>query len=159
MTTHTEQHDERPIGGYATLMGLFATVVGGFSAWVRASGRELPQRPSPSDLALVTLATHKASRLLTKDRVTSAVRAPFTTHEQDAGAGEVSERARGRGLRRAVGELLVCPYCLSMWIATGFAIGLVVAPRPTRWAAGVLTTVFGSDLLQVLYKDVRDSGA
>jgi hypothetical protein len=148
---------ERPLGGYATLMAAFAAAGGGFAAWVRASGKELPERISGRDLALVTIATHKASRLIAKDRVTSTVRAPFTRFEDDAGPGEVSEKARGRGLRRAVGELIVCPYCMGMWIATAFAAGLVAAPRPTRWAASVLTAVFGSDLLQIAYKKAEDS--
>jgi hypothetical protein len=147
---------ERPLGGYATLMAIFGTVVAAFSAWVKRSGRELPERPTPGDLALVTLATHKASRLLAKDRVTSTIRAPFTEFEGDAGPGEVSENARGRGLRRAVGELVICPYCLGLWIATAFAAGLVVMPRPTRWAAGVLSAVFGSDVLQIAYKKAED---
>jgi hypothetical protein len=89
--------------------------------------------------------------------VTSAVRAPFTRFQEDAGPGEVEEQARGRGLRRAFGELLICPYCLSVWIATAFATGLVVAPRPTRWAASVLTVVFGSDVLQAVYKKLEGS--
>jgi hypothetical protein len=105
----------------------------------------------------VTVATHKASRLLAKDRVTSAVRAPFTEFEDDAGPGEVSERARGRGLRRALGELVICPYCLGLWIAAAFGAGLVIAPWPTRWAAGVLAAVFGSDVLQIVYKKAEDT--
>jgi hypothetical protein len=150
---------ELPVEGYATLMGLFVGLVGGFSAWVRASGRELPENVSASDLALVTVATHKASRLIAKDRVTSAVRAPFTVVEEDRGPSrrKVRERARGRGMRRAVGELVLCPYCLSVWIAAAFAAGLVVAPRPTRWAAGVLTAVFGSDVLQIAYRKAEDT--
>ena len=148
---------ERPIGGYATLMSAFALSVGGFSAWMRNSDRELPERIDAGDLALMTLATHKASRLLAKDRVTSAVRAPFTRFEDDAGPGEVSEKARGRGLRRAVGELIICPYCVGLWIAAFFAAGFAVAPRPTRWVASVLAAVFGSDLLQIAYKKAEDS--
>jgi hypothetical protein len=113
---------------------------------------------SLGDLALVTLATHKLSRLIAKDRVTSAVRAPFTRFEANGGApAEVEERPRGRGLRRAVGELLVCPYCLGLWIAAAFAAGLVVAPRATRWSASVLATLFGSDVLQIAYKRLEDT--
>jgi hypothetical protein len=153
---HSPQQ-ERPIGGYATLMSAFALSVGGFSAWMRNSDRELPERIDAGDLALMTLATHKAARLLSKDRVTSAVRAPFTRFEDDAGPGEVSEQARGRGLRRAVGELIICPYCVGLWIAAFFAAGFAVAPRPTRWVASVLTAVFGSDLLQIAYKKAEDS--
>jgi hypothetical protein len=149
---------ERPLGGYAALIALFAGAVGAFSGWVRASGRELPDGPSAADLALVTVATHKASRLLAKDRVTSTIRAPFTEYQDDAnaGPGEVSERARGHGLRRAIGELIVCPYCLGLWIAAAFAAGLIVAPRLTRWVAGVFTAVFGSDVLQIAYKRAED---
>ena len=148
---------ERPLGGYAVLTGLFAAAAGGFSAWFRASGRELPDRMSPGDLALVTVATHKASRLIAKDRVTSAVRAPFTRFEEDDGPGEVSESARGRGMRRAVGELLVCPYCIALWISAGFAAGLLVAPRFTRWFAAVLVALFGADVLQIAYKKAEDA--
>jgi hypothetical protein len=148
---------QRPLGGYAALMAIFAATVGGFAAWINRTGRTLPERPSPGDLALVTLATHKASRLLAKDRVASSVRAPFTEFEPDADSGEVSESPRGRGLRRAIGELVICPYCLGLWLATGFAAGLVVTPRPTRWAAGVLAAVFGADVLQIVYKQAEDT--
>jgi hypothetical protein len=149
--------EQRPLGGYAALTALFAAMVAGFSAWARRTGRQLPERVEPGDLALIAVATHKASRLIAKDRVTSAVRAPFTRFEEEGGPGEVEEQARGSGLRRAIGELVICPYCLSMWIAAGFAAGLVLAPRATRWAATVLATVFGSDLLQVLYKRAEKS--
>jgi hypothetical protein len=148
---------ERPLGGYAALMATFAALTGAFAAWMRRSGRELPERVDPVDLALVTVATHKASRLIAKDRVTSTARAPFTRFEGDAGPGEVSEAARGHGLRRAIGELVICPYCLGLWVATAFAAGLAVAPRPTRFAAFVLTAVFGSDLLQIAYKKAEDA--
>ena len=69
----------------------------------------------------------------------------------------MSETAHGTGLRRAVGELLVCPYCVAMWIAAGLAAGLVVAPRATRRAASVLRILFGSDLLQIAYRKAEDT--
>jgi Protein of unknown function (DUF1360) len=147
----------RPLGSYAALTATFFTLTGGFSAWMRASGRRLPETVSPGDLALITVATHKASRLVAKDRVTSVVRAPLTRFEDDSGAGEVSEAARGRGLRRALGELIVCPYCLGLWFAAAFTGGLVVAPRPTRWIAAVFTTLFGADVLQIAYKKAEDT--
>jgi hypothetical protein len=150
--------EERPVLSYGGLMATFVSVTAAFSMWMRRSGRELPEQILPGDLALVTVATHKAARLLAKDRVTSAVRAPFTQFEEEGGPGEVEEQARGHGLRRALGELLICPYCLSMWIATAFVAGLAVAPRPTRWTASVLTAVFGSDVLQAVYKKLEDSG-
>ena len=148
---------ERPLGGYAALTGAFAGLAGGFAAWFRASGRELPERMETRDLVLVTLATQKAARLVAKDRVTSAARAPFTRFEGDAGPGEVDEAARGHGLRRALGELLVCPYCLSVWFAAALTAGLLVAPRATRWLASALTAVLGADVLQIAYRKVEDA--
>jgi hypothetical protein len=152
---HTPEQ-ERPLGGYAVLTGIFATLAAAFSTWVHRSGRELPERIAGDDLALITVATHKASRLIAKERVTSSVRAPFTRFQRDAGAGEVDEQPRGRGLRRAIGELLVCPYCLGLWISSIFAAGLVVFPRPTRWTASILAALFGSDVLQVLYRHLEE---
>jgi hypothetical protein len=154
---YAKDDEEHPLGGYATLMGVFVSAAVAFSTWIRHSGRELPERIDARDLALITVATHKASRLLAKDRVTSAVRAPFTQYQAKGGPAEVEEQARGSGLRRAIGELLICPYCLGMWIAAAFAAGLTVAPRPTRWIASILTAHFGSDVLQAVYKKLEDT--
>jgi Protein of unknown function (DUF1360) len=148
---------ERPLGGYAVLMGAFGVAAAGFAAWFRASGRELPERMDGRDLALVTVATHKAARLLAKDRVTSTVRAPFTEYEDDSGPSEVSEAARGTGLRRAIGELIVCPYCVGLWVSAAFAAGLLVAPRVTRWIAAVLSALFGADVLQIAYAKAEET--
>lgn len=148
---------ERALGGYAALMGVFGALCAGFAAFVRVTGRPLSDRPGAGDVVLVTLATHKASRLIAKDRVTSVIRAPFTEFEEDAGPSEVDEAARGRGLRRAIGELLICPYCLGLWTAAIFTAGLIIAPRATRWIATPLVVVFGADLLQIAYKKAEDS--
>ena len=130
---------------------LVALLSAGFGLWFHRSGRTLPDSISARDLGLVTVASHKISRLITRDRVTSAVRAPFTEFQNDAGPGEVNERARGRGLRRAIGELLVCPYCLGMWISAAMTASLLVFPRFTRWFASVLVAFFGSELLHIAY--------
>jgi hypothetical protein len=153
---HSPQQ-ERPIRGYAVLMATFTAAAGGFAAWLRSSGREVPERVSAGDFALMTVATHKASRLIAKERVTSPVRAPFTRFQENTGAGEVREAARGRGLRRAIGELIVCPYCLGLWIAAFFAAGFIVAPRPTRWVAATFSALFGADVLQIAYAKAEDN--
>ena len=124
----------------------------------RRRGRQLPERVDGRDLLLTGLATHKLSRLIAKDRITAFARAPFTEYQQPGGPAEVEERARGEGMRRTIGELLVCPYCLGMWISGGFHVGLVVAPRATRFAASVLTGLTISDFLQIAYKAAEDRG-
>jgi hypothetical protein len=149
--------EEPPLKSYVALMATFSAAACTFAAWFRASGHELPDRIGARDLALLTLASHRTSRLIAKDRVTSGLRAPFTHYEGEAGPGEVSEQPRGRGLRRAIGELISCPYCLGMWTSAMFVAGLLVAPRFTRWTASVLAVFFGSDLLQIAYKKAEDT--
>jgi hypothetical protein len=148
---------DTPIKSYAVLMAVFSSLAACFASWFRASGRELPDRIDPADLALVTVASHKASRLIAKDRVTAGIRAPFTRYEGEAGPSEVSEKPRGRGLRRAIGELIACPYCLGMWTSSALIAGLLVVPRFTRWVSSVLVAFLGSDLLQIAYKKAEDT--
>jgi hypothetical protein len=142
---------ERPLGSYGILIGAFSAATAGFGVWLRSTDRSLPETVGVADLLLIMVATQKATRLLGRDRVTSVIRAPFTRFQDDAGPGEVDEAARGHGLRRAIGELIICPYCLSMWAAAGFTAGLIAAPRATRWIATAFTTVAGADVLQIAY--------
>src|SRR6266480_322344 len=122
---------ERPLGAYMAISGVYAGSVGGLVAWLWRSGRTVAERPNAPDLLLVTVAAHKLTRLIAKDRVTSPLRHPFTEYEGEAGPGEVDEKARGTGLRGALGELLICPHCLGLWVATALSAGLIVAPRAT----------------------------
>jgi hypothetical protein len=95
------------------------------------------------------VATYKLSRLISKDRITSFLRAPFTRFQAESDRpGEVLEQPRGSGLRRAVGELLVCPYCLGQWVGTGFLATYLRDPRLARTVASAFTVVAGSDMLQ-----------
>jgi hypothetical protein len=148
---------ERPLRGYGVLVTTFLAIASAFALWLGRSGRPIPDNVEIGDLALVAIATHKASRLVSKDRVTSVLRAPFTRHQDDANAGEVEEAARGHGLRLAIGQLLVCPYCIGMWIAGVLTGGLLVAPRFTRWVTFALTALTASDFLQIAYKKAEDT--
>jgi Protein of unknown function (DUF1360) len=144
--------EDRPLGSYGALIAAFGTIFTvGALAGARRRG-DLPERISPSDVVMAGVATHKLSRLLAKDKVTSIIRAPFTRHQGSGGPAEVEEEPRGRGVRYALGELLVCPFCLSQWVAGAFACGLVLAPRSTRLVAATFDMVALSDFLQVAYK-------
>jgi hypothetical protein len=140
----------RPIGPYLVLTGGFGALLTGALAFAKASGREL-DRPGGLDIVLAGLATQKLSRLLAKDKVTSFIRAPFTRYQEAAGYGELSEEPRGDGLRYAVGELLVCPYCLAQWVAAGFGVGWVYAPRTTRLLAAIWSAQSVADAAQLAY--------
>jgi hypothetical protein len=115
-------------------------------------GRKLPVRWPLQDLITVTVGTHKLSRTLTKDAVTSPLRAPFVHYAGSGGPAEVMEESRhGSALRHGIGELVTCPFCLDMWVATGFVIGLIFVPRLTRMVAGTFTALAGADFLQLAY--------
>ena len=142
-------NDPRALGGHAVLTVVFNGTVAALAAAQRRSGRPLPERVPPGDLLLLSIGTYKLSRLIAKDRITSFVRAPFTRFQGESDRpGEVSEEPRGEGLRRAIGELLVCPYCLGQWVGTGFLAAYLREPKIARTVASVFTVVAGSDVLQ-----------
>jgi hypothetical protein len=143
----------RPIGAYTALTVAFAGLAAGGFAALSAAGKT-PGRPSIRESVRLGIATHKLARMIAKDKVTAPYRAPFTRFQTTEGTApaEVAETVRGEGMRRAIGELLTCPYCLAPWIATGLLYGSEVAPRPTHTAISVLEAVTVSDFLQVLYK-------
>ena len=150
-TTPTSTPDDaaqRPSRELAVISATYIAAVG--TASYLARGRRLP-RITPYDLAVLGLATHKVSRRITKDSVTSPFRAPFAEIRGPEGPGEVNQRVRGRGLRRAIGELVTCPFCIGQWVATAFVFGLVFAPRATRLAGGLFAIAALADFLQFGY--------
>ncbi len=147
---------ERPLGSYAILTGTYAGALAGSLVALRARGHELPERFTTADVLLVGIASHKLSRLIAKDKVTSFVRAPFTRFQKSSGHGEVEEQPYGHGLRLAAGELLACPYCVAQWVATGLTLGLIGAPRLTRLLSTIFVAHTVSDFLQVAYRAAED---
>jgi uncharacterized protein DUF1360 len=145
------QGEDRPLGGYVAVMGVYAAGVTATALLGRLLRRPAPERISPYDLAQLTVATHRISRTLAKDPVASPIRAPFTNYEGVSGAAELKEGVRGHGVQHSVGELLSCPMCLAQWVATGLSAGLVLAPRQTRLVMATFTAVAGADFLQYLY--------
>ncbi len=143
--------EDFPLGGYAAAMSVYGGAVAALAGVIRLSGRSLPDRIGPWDTAMAAVATHKLSRLIAKDPVTSPLRAPFTVFEGTSGPAELAEDVRDGGHRKTVGELVSCPFCIGMWVATGFTAGYVFMPRATRLAATTLAALAGSDFLQFAY--------
>ena len=142
---------DRPLAGYLSLLSVYTTGTAAAAVAARALGRSAPRRLSPWDVVQLTLATHKVSRMIAKDPVTSPLRAPFTRYEGVSAPSELHEEVRGHGIKHSAGELLTCPMCLAQWVATAFCAGLVLAPVPTRLAMATFTAVAGSDFLQHAY--------
>ena len=147
---------ERPLGGYAVLVGVFTVALSGMLASTVTKSEDEAPELSWSDLLLLGIATHKLSRVVTKDLVTSPFRAPFVKFKKSAGAGEVEEEARGEGIQEAVGDLITCPYCIAPWLASALVFGFQRAPRTTRVLSGIFCITAASDFLNQLYVKAKE---
>jgi hypothetical protein len=132
-------HERPPYSAYASLVGAF------FGALALASRATHPERElRPVDLVALGLATFKAARTLSHDKVASFLREPFVEEE----AYEGDEHAAGTGLRRAVGELVTCTRCVGTWTAAGLAIAEAATPRFGRLLVWTLNAAALNDFLQ-----------
>ncbi len=144
--------EDVPLFSYGLLAGAFNLAFAVFLLAARLTGRSIPERLDVKDIALLGMATHKLSLVGSQDAITSPLRAPFTELEGKESPKKVDEKPRGEGLRRSVGELLTCQFCLSVWVASLLTYGLVLAPRLTRLVAAVFATVTVSDYLHQAYE-------
>ena len=143
---------EQPLPSYAAVAGLFNLIFALFLLIARKAGRPIPERMETRDIALLGVATHKLSLLLAQDAVTSPLRAPFTELQEKQSPKNVDEKPRGTGLRRSLGELVTCKFCVGQWVASFFTYGLVFAPAVTRLVASIFAIVALSDHLHQTYK-------
>jgi hypothetical protein len=149
------QDDERPLTGYTLLSGGYLLTATAAAALVARRRRGTAELPGAADFALLSVAVFRTTRTISKDSVTSHMRAPFTVFAGSAGSAEVLEQPRSGPVRHAVGELLTCPFCLGQWVGTAALVSFAAAPRPTRWVATLMTLVAASDLLQFGYATLK----
>lgn len=149
-------HEHEPLADYALIVTTFLTCTGAAVA-AALRHRSLPQQLPLRDALLLGLATTRLSRLVTREKVTRVVRAPFTEVEPGATRDQVKERPRGEGAIRAIGELVTCPRCFGMWASGVLSVAYVFAPGPTRFAAGLLTASLISDYTNLLFARAREA--
>ena len=143
-----------PVRGYAALVGIYN--LGGLIALTAAlRHRRLLTEVPVADLLILAGGSHQLGRMVSKDRVTTVFRRPFTRYRGTDGAlfGEDRESARRDGgqLRAAIGELVTCPYCSSAW-TTGALFSLYLAHRPLgRTVAAFLSTISLTNLAHKAY--------
>ena len=149
--------EPRPLHGYLRALGVFVTYVGILSTLVTRRRGAVPPGLDTRDTILASVATFRAARLLTEASVTSPIRAAFTRYAGPGAPGEVREQVQEPegGDRHAFAELLSCPYCLGVWVATTFGFGFVLMPRTARFAASILGIDAGADVMQKLYSDLQ----
>lgn len=142
---------KQPLRSYSALATAFNIGLAG-GIWALTRSRKLPERIAPQDLILLGITTFELSRIVTRGKITSFLRRPFAAYEGPADVPAEEEDAPiGKGPRRAVGELLTCPYCLGTWIAAGLTLGYAVAPQQVRMIGSVFTVKALADGLNTVY--------
>ena len=143
---------EESLPSYAALAGLFNLILAVFLLIARKSGRQIPERVETRDIVLLGVATQKLSMLVAQEAVTSHVGAPFVERKEKQSPKNVDDEPGGKGLRRSIGELITCHFCVGQWVASFFTYGLVFAPAVTRLVASIFAIVALSDHLHQTYK-------
>jgi hypothetical protein len=147
--------DDRP--AYEQLLATYTALVGA-AAWVLwRRGRPIAV-PPPSETAVMGVAIFKLSRLVTKEKVLRPVREPFVEDVEPGAGSELNSKPARRGLKGAVGELLTCPFCISVWISTALMVLYAVAPRAARLVASAAAATAVADVSQYGFARLR-SGA
>jgi hypothetical protein len=123
----SEAQQAKPYGYYALLIALYNLLYGAF-LWLYCRSDHPLEEVSALDVGLLSLATLRLSKAISEDEVTAVFREPLATSVQ---AGE-RRPGQKRGLRYALGKLVLCPTCTGTWIAALLGYSLHLSPRYTR---------------------------
>ncbi|MCB5180728.1 DUF1360 domain-containing protein [Streptomyces antimicrobicus] len=130
-------------------MAAYAAYAAAWTWQVQLRGRPAAEPERPTGVLLTAAATFRFSRLIGKAKITRPLRAPFTEVDGDGAPAELNESPRDG--RRVLGELASCPFCLSMWVATGLTGARLIWPRATVAAERTLAVVAVADAMQLVY--------
>jgi hypothetical protein len=143
--TISSEAGKPPYGAYAGIMGTFAGGLAAAGVLARLLGRD-PRDDTALDLAVLSVATFKAARTITRDDVSSFIRNPFV--EGEAGTGDDEAPKETGDLQQAIGELVTCSRCIGTWAAAGLATTQILAPRFGRLLTWSLAAAGANDFLQ-----------
>jgi hypothetical protein len=148
-TAHTNgaqtSEPDRPAqpSDYAAINLVWVSLVAGLLASTRGQASKDPI--TGKELIPIAAATFAVSKAVARERIGTWVREPFV----DETAGQ---RPKGRGIRRAVGELVTCTRCVGTWSALA-VVGLRVAhPEAGRTVTTILASSAANDWLQAGFK-------
>jgi hypothetical protein len=141
-----------PHSAYALIIASYLTFFSLVAALAGRKRRLSAEFPPGRDLLIIGLATFRLSRLVAHDRVTSVLRLPFV--EEGKGEEQIEgtkEQPKGRGLQLAVGQLLNCSWCASIWAGT-FNVGVyTLFPRLGRLFLLVLSSSGIAEMLDPIF--------
>jgi hypothetical protein len=145
------QIERPPYKSYAAIMATFAGGLAAAGLLGRALRRD-PQCQSALDFVVLSAASFKAARTLSRDQITSFIREPFV--EGRAGAVEDEQPVHTGGMEQAIGELVTCTRCVGTWAAAGLAATQMVAPRFGRLLTWSLGAAAANDFLQAAFAEL-----
>jgi hypothetical protein len=140
----TAQTASPPMKAYAGIMGTFVGGLAAAGVLARLLDREVRDHDT-LDLAVLSLATFKAARTISRDEVTAFLRDPFVEGVAHHGAEDPLETG---DVRQAIGELVTCSRCIGTWVAAGLGTTQILAPRFGRVLTWTLAAAGFNDWLQ-----------
>lgn len=142
--------EQRPYPYYALLIAIFNALFGGF-LWAYRRKDDHLERLTGLDVALLGLSTLRMAKLVSEDEITTVVRRPLVE------VHEGQKQPKGRGLQRALGQLVLCPTCAGTWIAALLTYALHLFPTQTRPFLAMMSasgaSQFSDALLSLVYTD------
>lgn len=140
---------------YGFFLTTYVVLWGLFLAFMRIGNLPWPQQIELIDVLLLSLATFRITEVITEEKVALFLRAPFCEKvrvQQADGSWDEEEVPKGRGLRRVAGELILCPWCAGVWIATLLSFFWIAAPTLARVVLLVFAVAAGGLIFQILAK-------
>ncbi|MBE2320043.1 DUF1360 domain-containing protein [Solirubrobacter sp. CPCC 204708] len=126
---------------YAALSAIYGTLLAGTALSARRRA-PIPQHELPT----LAVASFALSKLVVHEKVETWMRRPFVD--------EARREPKGRRLRYAIGELLLCTRCTGAWASLGLVALRLHSPAAGRTVATVLAAKAGNDLLQAGFKAI-----
>src|SRR6478609_10302149 len=126
---------------YAAITAIYGALLAGTAVTARRKD-PIP----PHELAALGAASFALSKLVVKEKAESWMRRPFVDEQR--------RKPKGRRLRYAVGELLLCTRCMGAWSALGLVALRLHSPAAGRTVSTVLAASAGNDVLQASFKAI-----
>ena len=121
--------------------GLFSILLVGFAIFLYSRGVEFDAKMGFFEFFVISLAVFRLTRLLVYDSIALWIRDLFFEIKKEWNEKEavfVVKRSLAKsGIRRKLGELLLCPWCVGTWVALFVLFGYYLHPISWWFILGV----------------------
>ncbi|TSB46093.1 DUF1360 domain-containing protein [Alkalicoccobacillus porphyridii] len=107
---------------------------------------------------VLILAAFRLTRLLVYDEITSWVRQPFVETKEEVVDGQSVYylEPSGKGLRRWMGKLLSCHWCMGVWTTSFLYGGWLLWPGVFIYLAHILALAGAAAIIESLIQVLKD---